>query len=127
MASINKRYILYLLLRRRYLFLYNLHQKMLRENTKTRKRKRRFWIRKLYEERNVKGEYKLLINDMRLHDHEMFFRYFRMFPKTYESLPKLIGPDIKKVSTKMREPIGPDQRLAVTLRYLTQLLLFLRY
>lgn len=119
MASINKRYILYLLLRRRYLFLYNLHQKMLRENTKTRKRKRRFWIRKLYEERNVKGEYKLLINDMRLHDHEMFFRYFRMFPKTYESLLKLIGPDIKKFSTKMREPIGPDQRLAVTLRYLT--------
>ena len=87
---------------------------MLTRNIKTPKKKHRFWIRKLYEERNVKGEYHLLIHDMRLHDHEMFFRYFCMLPETYEILLKLVVPDIKKLSTKMREPIGPDQRLAVT-------------
>ena len=42
-----------------------------------------------------------------------------MLPETYEILLNLVADDIKKLSTNMREPIGPDQRLAVTLRYLT--------
>ena len=42
-----------------------------------------------------------------------------MLPETFKILLKLVEPDINKVTTKMREPIGPDERLAVTLRYLT--------
>ena len=69
-------------------------------------------MRTLFEERNQKGEYQLLIRDLRSHDHEMFFRYLRMFPETFEILLKLVEPDIMKTTTKMREPNGPDQRLA---------------
>ena len=92
---------------------------MQRQNNETKNKKRRIWVRKLYEERNLKGEYQLLIQDLLLHDHEIFFRYFRMLPETYDILLKLVAAYIKKVSTNMRESIGPDQRLAVTLRYLT--------
>ena len=56
---------------------------------------------------------------MRLYDHEMFFRYFRMLPGTFETLLRIVAPDIQKTGTKMREPISADQRLVVTLRYLT--------
>ena len=42
-----------------------------------------------------------------------------MFPESFEILLKLVEPDIIKTTTKMREPIGRDQRLAVTLQYLT--------
>ena len=111
--------MLYLIYRRRTLLLYFQRQRMLRLNKKHIEKKRRFWIRKLYQERNQKGEYQLLVRDLQLHDHEIFFRYFRMLPETFKILLKLVEPDINKVTTKMREPIGPDQRLAFTLRYLT--------
>ena len=87
---------------------------MQRQN-ETKKRKRKIWVRKLYEERKLKREYQLLIHDLQLHDHEIFFRYFRMLPETYQILLNLVADDIKKLSTNMREPIGADQRLAVTL------------
>ena len=41
-----------------------------------------------------------------------------MSPENFEMLLSWIGPKIKKVTTKMREPISVDQRLYVTLRYL---------
>ena len=77
-------------------------------NTEIKKneKKRRFWIMKLFEERNQKGENQLLIRDLRQHDHEIFFRYFRMLPETFL---KLVESDIMKTTTKMKEPIGPDQ------------------
>ena len=81
---------------------------MQRQNNETRKGKRKIWVRKLYEERKLKGEYQLLIHDLRLHDHEIFFRYFRILPETYKILLNLVADDIKKLSTNMREPIGPD-------------------
>ena len=73
----------------------------------------------MYEERDVKGEYGLLVRDSQLYDEEMSFTYFRMMPKIFEILLGLVAPVIKKKSTKMREPIIVDQRLSVTLRYLT--------
>ena len=83
------------------------------------KKKQKRWIRKLYEERDVKGEYGLLVRYSQLYDEEMFFRFFRMIPKTYEMLLRLVAPVIKQKSTKIREPIIVYERLSVTLRYLT--------
>ena len=103
---------------RRRLLLYYQRQNILKQNNHAMKKKRRFWVRKLYEERSRKGEFQLLVRDLRLHDHEMFFKYSRMLPETYEILLNIVEPDIKKKSTNMREPVEPDQRLAVTLRYL---------
>ena len=52
-----------------------------------------------------------------LHDKEYFFQCFRMSPTRFEELLKLVAPMITKETTRLHEPIGPGERLAVTLRY----------
>ena len=87
--------------------------------SKRLKQKRwKFWLRDLYRERDEKGEFNTLVQDLRLHDHEYFFQCFRMLPAKFEELLRLVAPYIKKCSTKMRDPILADKRLVITLRYL---------
>ena len=85
---------------------------------KREKIKKRFWVRKIYAERLQKGEFHLLVQDLRLHDQEYFFKYFRMSPTTYEELLAFVAPIIVKQRTIMRDPVSPSERLAVTLRFL---------
>ena len=85
---------------------------------KTTNKKRKYWVRKTYADRQSKSEYHLLVQDLKLHDQNNFFRCFRMSPENFEMLLSGIGPKIKKVTTKIREPISVGQRLCVTLRYL---------
>ena len=83
-----------------------------------RKRKKRYWVRKVYRDWQEKGEFHMLVRDLRLHDHEYFFTCFRMLPSTFEELLSFVAPIIVKKSTVMRDPLGPSEILAVTLRYL---------
>ena len=85
---------------------------------KNGRRKKRFWVRQLYVECFQNGEFHLLVRDLRLHGHEYFFKYFRMSPTVFEELLSFVSPIIKKQSTAMRDPISPNERLAVNLRYL---------
>ena len=112
MAAFNMKYLL--LLKRKII----LQTYLRRTSCKTTKKKRKYWVRKIYAERQTKGEYHLLVQDLKLHDQNYFFRCFRMSPENFEMLLSWIGPKIKKVTTKMREPISVGQRLCVTLRYL---------
>ena len=57
------------------------------------KKERRFWVRKIHSEREMKGEYCLLIKDLKLFDQEYFFRQFRMSPSVFELLPSMIQAD----------------------------------
>ena len=68
-------------------------------------------------ERKHKREYHLLVKDLVLRDHEMFFSQFRMNPNKFEELLSYVAPLIMKASEK-RDSIGPSERLCVTLRYL---------
>ena len=83
-----------------------------------RKRKKRHWVRKVYRDRQEKGEFHMVVRDLRLHDHEYFFTCFSMSPSTFEELISFDAPIIVKKSMVMRDPIGPSERLPVTLRYL---------
>ena len=85
------------------------------KNNRTR---RRFWTRQIFLERNQKGEFHNLVKEMKLFDHEYFHKQFRMSPTTFEKLLSWVAPKIQKGSTHMRETIGPEERLCVTLRYL---------
>ena len=76
------------------------------------------WVRKVFAERKIKGEFHLLVSYLRLHDEELFFKYFRMTPTQYEQLLTWVAPHITK-SSQTREPNGPSERLSVTLKYLT--------
>ena len=83
---------------------------------KSQKRKR-FWMRRIYSERQQKGEFHLLVREMMLFDHEYFLKCFRITSSTYEQLLSCLAPLISKESKKMRESIDASERLAVTLRY----------
>ena len=51
-------------------------------------------------------------------DQESFYRYFHMSPQRFDHLLSLVGPLVKPQDTRYREAIPPNERLAVTLRYL---------
>ena len=102
MAAYNKRKVLLLILLRRRLA----------------RRAKRCWIKKINRSRLLKGEYHSLIQEMRLSDHESFYKYFRMTPQRFDHLLSLVGPLISHQETKFRAPVSANERLAVTLRYL---------
>ena len=74
-------------------------------------------MREIFQNRFQAGEYHTLVREMRENDHESFYRYFRMTPGRFDHLLSLVGPMLSKKSL-YREPIGPGERLAVTLRFL---------
>ena len=84
-----------------------------RRQKRRRKYRKRFWVRRIYAEREQKGEYHLLVKELKLYDQEYFFQCFRMSPTTFEQLLSWIGPHLLKTTTKMREPIGPSERLCL--------------
>ena len=68
-------------------------------------------MRHIYLERQQKGEFHLLVRGMMLLDHEYFLSVSQWLHR------QLLGWLISKESTRMRESIGANERLAVTLRY----------
>ena len=90
---------------------------MRRRTIAKNKYKKRFWVCRIFQERKQKGEYHLLLQDLRLHDHEYVFKCFRISHSKYEELLRLVAPFIRKCSLK-RESIGPSERLSVTLHCL---------
>ena len=100
--------------RRQILILIILRRRQQRANNKNRKR---FWVREIYKWRKKLGEFHTLVCEAMLFDHEYFFRIFRMTPTKFEQLLQLVAPSITRVNAK-REPIGPDERLCVTLCFL---------
>ena len=87
------------------------------KRNKMEQRKKRFWVRHIYTERKRKGEFHQLVMDMKLCDHELFYKQFRMSPGKMEELLGWVAPKIMKDSSK-REAVGAEERLCVTLRYL---------
>ena len=57
-------------------------------------------MRRIYQERKEKGEFHLLVKDLKLFEHSFFFKYFRMNPCTYEKLLSWVGPFLKKARNK---------------------------
>ena len=67
-------------------------------------------------ERLSKGEFGVLVKELKLFDHEFFFKQFRMTPEKLENLLTMVATRIM-ISSLRREVIGPRERLCVTLRY----------
>ena len=104
MAAVNRRRLLLLLL-------------LQRRCQRRRREQKRIWVRKIFRSRRKQGEYHALIAEMKLRDHESFYKYFHMTPQTFSHLLSRVGPYIKRQDTRLREAIPPDERLAITLRY----------
>ena len=63
------------------------------------------------------GEYQTLMKEMCKNDYESFYEYFGMTSEKFDHLLSLVGPMLWKKSL-YRKPTSPDERPAVTLRFL---------
>ncbi|XP_029974555.1 protein ALP1-like [Salarias fasciatus] len=82
-----------------------------------RKRRGRFWVHPINQQRRLLGDYYHLVQELRL-DSERHHQYFRMSAEKMDELLSIVGPDLRRQSTTYRAAIEPKQRLAVGLRYL---------
>ncbi|CAG4941905.1 unnamed protein product [Parnassius apollo] len=80
-------------------------------------RKRRYWVHDLLRQRKSEGEY-WNIRKRLLDDEEKFYIYFRMPRYLFYYILNIIEDDIYKRNTRFREAVSPEEKLAVTLRYL---------
>ncbi|CAH1995266.1 unnamed protein product [Acanthoscelides obtectus] len=51
-------------------------------------------------------------------DEQRFYVYFRMTPQCFDEILNLVKDEIRKSDTNYREAISPEERLAITLRFL---------
>jgi len=83
------------------------------------------WVNPNFDERGKRGEFHTLF-PMLLEQAQNFFQYFRMGPDTFWYILHNIRPHIEKQSN-FRKCISPEERLAVTLRYVCRKIIFVIY
>lgn len=91
-----------------------------RTSLRRRHGNRRVWVTTLLSQRNNRGSWNALIPDLEFHGNQRgtFTNYFRMNEDCFQVLLNKVAPLITHQDTVMRPAIPPQQRLAVTLRYL---------
>jgi hypothetical protein len=80
---------------------------------------KRCWERKWISKRQQKvGFFRELMNELREEDPSSYENFLRMSFVNWKALLEMVSPIIKKQDTKMRKSIPPEERLALTLRFL---------
>ena len=77
---------------------------------------RDIWVHPLNEERTEKGEFYTHYTDHRQFE-DRFFELYRMTVAQFDELLYIVGPRILKQETNFRRPLSPEERLAITIRY----------
>lgn len=76
------------------------------------------WTKMYLQKRSKLSCYNTIQSELKIQDPMCFKTYLRMSPSTFEELLTLVGPDIQKQDTQLREAIPANERLALTLRFL---------
>ena len=84
-----------------------------------KKGKRKFWVLKIFQNRENLGAYHTLVQELRTDDRKYYYRYTRMSPERLNNLLSKVGPLITKKPCPSRSSISPAEKLMVTLRYLS--------
>ncbi|GAB0091236.1 hypothetical protein DMENIID0001_060540 [Sergentomyia squamirostris] len=79
---------------------------------------RRWWVRPIISKRHEKGFLQNFIREIKYDDPEWFFEYTRMELNQFEWILRKVSPYLEKRHL-LREPIPPELKLFVTLRYLS--------
>ena len=85
---------------------------------KKKRKPREIWVKKWLMKRDKKSAYNTILQELRLDDKANFRRYLRMNTDTFDELVRLVKPHIEKKCTRLRKPLGVEEKLACTLRYL---------
>ena len=88
-----------------------------------RPKPRQCWVRPRNACRKKQGAYHCLVKELRICDRQGFFAYLRMSSTTFEKLLQIVGPRLvharaHRSATYERPEISPQERLALTIRYL---------
>ena len=81
------------------------------QKKKSEKKKRKYWIHKVFRAREEEGEFYTLFGRLK-NDRQKFFKYFRMNFSKFENLKQLLHTDIEKKNTRWRWSIRTEERLA---------------
>ena len=84
-----------------------------------KKQVKRFWRRGIFKDREVHSEYYKLYQSLRDSDREFYYRYLRMSKERFDHLLSLVREKITEKDTRLREAITAEERLVITLRYLS--------
>lgn len=78
------------------------------------------WVRDIFINRRLSGEYHRLLQELRLKDPQSHWRYLRMSKEKFDVLASLVRCYLSKRSYNsfVRAEISVEERLAITLRYL---------
>ena len=77
-------------------------QRRRKRKEKTRKR-RKFWVRQIFEKREMHREHYHFLPDLLSGDREFYFRYLRMNPEQFEHILSLVKDKISKEITKLEQ------------------------
>lgn len=82
------------------------------------RRPRRWWTRQWLLRRPFLGQYDALLQELRMEDQDAFAEFIRMDVGTFHELEARLGDHLTKKTTRLRQPVSPGLKLALTLRYL---------
>lgn len=88
------------------------------EANKKKRRRRETWSRTWLQKRAEKGAFNQIVQELRVEDAVEYKRFFRMSEQKFKDLLEKIQDCLKREDTMMRSSIKPNERLAVTLRFL---------
>ena len=90
---------------------------MLLLNYKETRSNPRSWLNSR-RSRNCDSAYLELLKELETTDPQGFRNYQRMGVESFHNLLELVHPRVEKKVTNFRRPIPPEERLAITLRFL---------
>ncbi|CAJ0947544.1 unnamed protein product [Ranitomeya imitator] len=83
-----------------------------------RRRSRRMWVHPLLTKRLTKGHFHRLYTALQEHP-DKFYLYCRMSIQTFDRLLEILRPGITFQDTRLRKAISAEERLLLTLRFLS--------
>ena len=109
----------------------NLHRVALLLILLMRRRRRRLraacrttWSKTWIQKRQGHGVYANLLRELQADDPEAFRQYHRLDVNAFKEVLRMVGRFIFRKDTVMRASICPEERLAVTLRFLATGMLY---
>ena len=88
---------------------------LLLSRMRNRRNPRRVWVHEIFQNKEF-SEYNTLVRELSSHE-DKFFQYFRMSEDQFETLLEMVKPDLTKITTQFRSPVGARERLALCLRW----------
>ena len=76
------------------------------------------WGKTWIQKRQGHCVYVTLLQELQGDDPEAFRQYHRLDVNSFNDVLRMVGPFIRKKETVMRASICPEERLAITLRFL---------